>query len=221
MRQHREKVILDPVQSFGLTTGITLALEQLAHRGLGTHSVKAEGHVVSDHRRYLQLEFRKVVRLIVVDHELTEQPSVVPDGDERKRPDTFRQDDVPQAAERRVGGYVWHQNWLGVLNLWGPRGVAVNGPTIAVGQTPPRLEAHHPSVIKHQDAGPAGLGGGDHRTTAGPKRAGRLPTMSHQIGNAVQGVKRHWPLVSRKYSRPSTTTSLTASQRTSRTRAGQ
>src|SRR4030095_8835178 len=114
-----------------------------------------------------------------------------------------------------------HQNWLGVLNLWGPRGVAVNGPTIAVGQTPPRLEAHHPSVIKHQDAGPVGLGGRDHRIDSGLKEVGRLPSMSHQIGNAVQGVKRHWPLVSRKYSRPSTTTSLTASQRTSRTRAAQ
>src|SRR4029450_10360311 len=125
--------------------------EQLADRGLGTHSVKAEGHVASDHRRYLQLEFRKVVRLIVVDHELTEQPSVGPDGEERKRPDTFRQDDVPQAAERRVGGYVWHQNWLGVLNLWGPRGVAVKGPTVPVGHTPTPLVAHHPNIYKEQN----------------------------------------------------------------------
>src|SRR5262245_25103330 len=118
---------------------------------LGSQTLNAEAKLTCDRNRKLHLAVGKLMRALVVRHELPNELTFSRQWDESQSADSLTLDRRFQGWLKLTCIDVFHHNRIGIFGIPFPRRVSLDSSPVVIGQTAPGNEFHHAHVIKDQN----------------------------------------------------------------------
>ena len=129
-----------------------------------------------------------LVRLVVVEHELAEQPVAVHEWDEGESDDALGLDGPFEIRVEAGCGHVGDEHRQGVGLVLGPRRVAFRSRAVLVREPPRRAKAHHSGFVAQEHGGAIRLRGLEQRVDGFLEQLIESRRARDRIGYAVHRI---------------------------------